>query len=269
MRIRDREEKLIKEDGNNWKILVIDDEQGVIDSINVYLGKMGYIIEGETDPLKGIEKIRENDYDILILDYIMNPINGDKVIEEIRKFNNNIYIIVLTGHKSIETIRKLNIQGYVEKTNKFEQILLMVESSVKSIKQLEEIRKKNKEIEDTYLESIETLRKIVEAKDEYTRGHSDRVSGYACLIGKKFCLAQHDLETLRIGGLLHDIGKVGIKDSILLKTGRFTDEEYEEMKKHTVIGYEILKKASRFKDILNIVRSHHERIDRKRLSRWT
>ena len=59
MRIRDREEKLIKEDGNNWKILVIDDEQGVIDSINVYLGKMGYIIEGETNPLKGIEKIRE------------------------------------------------------------------------------------------------------------------------------------------------------------------------------------------------------------------
>ena len=145
----------------------------------------------------------------------------------------------------------------------------MVESSVKSIKQLEEIRKKNKEIEDTYLESIETLRKIVEAKDEYTRGHSDRVSGYACLIGKKFCLEQHELETLRIGGLLHDIGKVGIKDSILLKTGRFTDEEYEEMKKHTVIGYEILNKASRFMDLFNIVRSHHERIDRKRLSRWT
>lgn len=75
MRIRDREEKLIKEDGNNWKILVIDDEQGVIDSLDVYLGKMGYIIEGETDPLQGIEKIRENHYDILILDYIMNPIN--------------------------------------------------------------------------------------------------------------------------------------------------------------------------------------------------
>ena len=75
MRIRDREEKLIKEDGNNWKILVIDDEQGVIDSINVYLGKMGYIIEGETDPLQGIEKVRNDHYDILILDYIMNPIN--------------------------------------------------------------------------------------------------------------------------------------------------------------------------------------------------
>ena len=102
----------------------------------------------------------------------MIHINGDKVIEEIRNFNKDIDIRVLTGHKSvappIETIRRLNIQGYLEKTNKFEQILLMIESSVKSIIQLEEIKKKNKEIEETYIESIETLRKIVEAKDNYT-----------------------------------------------------------------------------------------------------
>ena len=161
-----------KENDLKRKILVIDDEQGVIDSLKVYLGKEGYVIEGETNPLLGIENIRNNYYDILILDYIMMPINGDKVIEEIRKFNKDIYIIVLTGHKSvappIETIRRLNIQGYLEKTNKFEQILLMIESSVKSIIQLEEIKKKNKEIEETYIESIETLRKIVEAKDNYT-----------------------------------------------------------------------------------------------------
>ena len=161
-----------KENDLKRKILVIDDEQGVIDSLKVYLGKEGYIVEGETNPLLGIENIRNNYYDILILDYIMVPINGDKVIEEIRKFNKDIYIIILTGHKSvappIETIRRLNIQGYLEKTNKFEQILLMIESSVKSIIQLEEIKKKNKEIEETYIESIETLRKIVEAKDNYT-----------------------------------------------------------------------------------------------------
>ena len=161
-----------KENDLKRKILVIDDEQGVIDSLKVYLGKEGYIVEGETNPLLGIENIRNNYYDILILDYIMMPINGDKVIEEIRKFNKDIYIIVLTGHKSvappIETIRRLNIQGYLEKTNKFEQILLMIEASVKSIIQLEEIKKKNKEIEETYIESIETLRKIVEAKDNYT-----------------------------------------------------------------------------------------------------
>ena len=87
-----------KENDLKRKILVIDDEQGVIDSLKVYLGKEGYIVEGETNPLLGIENIRNNYYDILILDYIMIPINGDKVIEEIRKFNKDIYIIVLYHH---------------------------------------------------------------------------------------------------------------------------------------------------------------------------
>ena len=64
-------------------------------------------------------------------------------------------------------------------------------------------------------------------------------------------------------------GKVGVPDSILLKSGRFTDEEYEKMKEHTTIGYDILKKATVFNDILSIVRSHHERIGRKRISRWS
>ena len=92
MRIKDKlkeTDKSIKR-----KILVIDDEQGVIDSLNVYLGKEGYIVEGETNPLLAIEKVKNNHYDIIILDYIMMPINGDKVIEEIRKFNNDIYIYI-------------------------------------------------------------------------------------------------------------------------------------------------------------------------------
>ena len=157
-----------KENDLKRKILVIDDEQGVIDSLKVYLGKEGYIVEGETNPLLGIENIRNNYYDILILDYIMVPINGDKVIEEIRKFNKDIYIIVLTGHKSvappIETIRRLNIQGYLEKTNKFEQILLMIESSVKSIIQLEEIKKKNKECDNSLVLCIVYSKRCVKAE---------------------------------------------------------------------------------------------------------
>ena len=84
MRIKNIVEE--KENDLKRKILVIDDEQGVIDSLNVYLGKEGYIVEGETNPLLAIEKVKNNHYDIIILDYIMMPINGDKVIEEIRKF---------------------------------------------------------------------------------------------------------------------------------------------------------------------------------------
>lgn len=131
----------------------------------------------------------------MILDFIMTPIHGDKVVEEIRKFNKELYILLLTGHKDLapplETIRRLDIQGYCEKSDRFDQLLLLIESAVKAINQMnvikdinEELKETNSKLEQAYLESIETLRYTVEAKDPYTRGHSDRVSEYSVLIRK-------------------------------------------------------------------------------------
>lgn len=114
-----------------------------------------------------------------------------------------------------------------------------------------------------HLAYIETLRRTVDAKDKYTRGHSDRVAQYSILIGKKLGLSYEDLETLRIGGLFHDIGKIGIPDNILLKTSKLTDYEYDEIKKHPSIGAYILENSKIFANIIPIVLHHHERYDGK------
>lgn len=114
-----------------------------------------------------------------------------------------------------------------------------------------------------HLAYIETLRRTVDAKDKYTRGHSDRVAQYSILIGKKLGLSYEDLETLRIGGLFHDIGKIGIPDNILLKTSKLSDSEYNEIKKHPSIGAHILENSKVFEDIIPIVLHHHERYDGK------
>jgi HD-GYP domain-containing protein (c-di-GMP phosphodiesterase class II) len=127
----------------------------------------------------------------------------------------------------------------------------------------EELVKSKEKLEKAYLESIETLRFTVEAKDTYTKGHSDRVSEYSVLIGKKLGLPNKDLETLKIGGLFHDIGKIGISDSILLKNGKLTNEEYDEIKRHPIIGKNILSNAAIFQNIIPIVLYHHERFDGK------
>ena len=111
------------------------------------------------------------------------------------------------------------------------------------------------------MESIQTVRYTVEAKDTYTRGHSDRVSEYSVLIGKKLGLNEEDIRRLRIGGLFHDIGKIGVPDSILQKNGKLSDDEYSEIKNHPTIGVHILSSASMFQDILPIVKHHHERYD--------
>lgn len=257
---------------SQYRIIVVDDEIGIIDSLSIFLKRDGYDFVGVTDPLKAIEMVRNEHFDMMILDFIMTPIHGDKVIEEIRKFNKNLYILLLTGHKDLapplETIRRYDIQGYCEKTDKFDQLLLLIESGIKSISQMrtiqtinEELLESNKKLENSYMESIEILRYTVEAKDQYTRGHSERVSDYSVLIGEKLGLSESDIHTLKIGGLFHDIGKIGVPDAVLSKPGKLTNEEYEEIKKHPTIGAQILSNATIFDDIIPIVKYHHERYD--------
>jgi len=265
--------KNIHENENSkYKIIAVDDEDGVLDSLQVFLTRSGYSFVGVTDPLEALERVKEEHFDLMLLDFIMTPIHGDQVVEEIRKFNKELYILLLTGHKDLapplETIKRLDIQGYCEKSNRFDQLLLLIESGIKAISQMNLIKDINKELRDTneklekaYMESIETLRYTVEAKDVYTRGHSDRVSAYSVLIGKKLELSDDDLNKLKIGGLFHDVGKIGIPDSILLKTEKLTNDEYSEIKNHPTIGVHILSNATIFQDIIPIVRHHHERFD--------
>ena len=263
-------------ENNKYKIIAVDDEIGILDSLNVFLTKSGYSFVGITDPLEAIERVKQEHFDLMLLDFIMTPIHGDKVVEEIRKFNKNLYILLLTGHRNLapplETIRKLDIQGYCEKSDKFDQLLLLIESGIKAISQMYLINQLNAELERTYgqleasyMESIETLKNTVEAKDVYTKGHSDRVSAFAVLLGKKLGLSEDDIENLRVGGIFHDVGKIGIPDAILQKNAALTPDEYSEIKNHPSIGAHILSNASIFKDIVPIVKHHHERYDGTRL----
>lgn len=257
---------------SNYRIIAVDDEMGIIDSLSIYLKKSGYDFVGYTDPMEALEKVKTEHFDLMILDFIMTPIHGDKLVEEIRKFNKELYILLLTGHKDLapplDTIKRLDIQGYCEKSDKFDQLLLLIESGIKSISQMNLIKQMNEELSNTYneletayLESIETLRYTVEAKDPYTSGHSSRVAKYSELIGKYLNLSEPDLKTLHIGGLFHDIGKIGIPDSILLKDSSLTTDEYSQIKNHPAIGAHILCNAKIFKDIIPIVKHHHEKYD--------
>lgn len=124
---------------SSYKIIVLDDETGIIDSLSVVLKRNGYDVYGVTSPDLAVEMIRKGKYDLLILDFLMQPYNGDKAVAKIREFNAELYILLLTGHTDIapplETIRSLDIQGYCEKSDKFDQLILLVESAVKSIRQ--------------------------------------------------------------------------------------------------------------------------------------
>jgi putative nucleotidyltransferase with HDIG domain len=244
-------------------ILTVDDDPIITSTIKDYFERSGYDVDIENNPVNAIEKVRNGKYDIMLLDFLMTPICGDQVVEEIRKFNKDLFIVLLTGHKSmappIKTIRQLDIQGYYEKDDRFDQLELWVESCVKSIKQLREIRAYQENIAKAYMQTIETLRYVVETRDSETRGHSERVSKLAGAIALQMGFDTKEKELIETAGLFHDIGKVGVPDSILLKNGKLTDEEYDQIKLHPSAGEKILSTYTPFKDILPIVRQHHER----------
>jgi len=112
-------------------------------------------------------------------------------------------------------------------------------------------------------EIIRSLAKAVEAKDSYTKGHSDQVAFYSVKLGRKLGLTSNELDKLYWAGIVHDVGKIGIPDHILNKPDKLTNEEFEIMKKHPVIGREILSQVETLKDIMPIIYHHHERVDGK------
>lgn len=129
----------------DYKIMVIDDEIGIVDFVTSMLRKSGYTVNGYINPLDGLTELKSSHYDLLILDYFMQPMHGDEVVEKIREYDKELYILLLTGHKDLapplSIIRALDIQAYCEKSDRLDQLLLLVESGIKSVSQMRMIKK--------------------------------------------------------------------------------------------------------------------------------
>lgn len=251
----------------NAKILVIDDDVNMMEMLSVVLKKYGHTIDTFTEPVSAIENLKATKYDILIVNYLMTPVKGDRIVELVREFNKDIYIILMSVHKdltpSIEVMKKLDIQAYFEKSNRFDQLILMIQSGIKYIEQINKIKNMDKKLEHYLMDFAQILLKTISAKDHYTEEHSRRVAMLCSIFAKKLNLSPKDLSNLQIAATFHDIGKIGIPDSILLNNGKLTDEEYNTIKLHTIIASNILSTSDIYKDICPIVYSHHERIDGK------
>ncbi len=249
------------------KILIIDDDVNMMDILSVILKKYGHEVVTFSDPVAAIGKLKEEKFDILIVNYLMSPINGEKIVELVRQFDKELYIILMSIHKdlkpSIETMKSLDIQAYFEKSTRFDQLILFVQSGIKYLEQMKRIKDMNLKLERYLIDFANILLNTVGAKDHFTESHSQNVSKLCVAFGKKLQLSFQEIENLRLAGLFHDIGKIGIPDSILLKQGKLTDEEYETMKLHPIMGANIFALSEVFKKLSPIIIAHHERVDGK------
>lgn len=261
------EEKGVEMPKTNAKIMIIDDDVNMMEVLTVVLNKYGHKVQAFTEPVAAIEQLKEEKYDILIVNYLMSPVNGDRIVELVREFDKEIYIILMSMHKdlapSIDTMQSLDIQAYFEKSSRFDQLIMFIQSGIKYIEQVNKIKKMGLQLEQYLVDFAKILLNTVEAKDHYTEEHSKRVSHLAVLFGTFLELPEKDVDTLRTAGLFHDIGKIGVPDNVLMKEGKLTDEEYDTIKAHPVIGANILSVSTIFKEVAPIVYAHHERPDGK------
>ena len=126
-----------------------------------------------------------------------------------------------------------------------------------------EVQERTRELSSFLFDAVQSLSLALEARDPYTQGHGARVSNLVILLAQELGAPESDYEALRLASLLHDIGKIGVPDSILLKAETLTPDEYEIMKEHSYIGYRILSPIPSLKEVSRYVNEHHERMDGK------
>ena len=237
----------------------------MMEIISEILKGYGHTVSTFTEPVSAIEELKANKYDILLVNYLMSPVNGDRVVELVREFDKEIYIILMSMHKdltpSIETMQTLDIQAYFEKSSRFDQLIIMIQSGIKYIEQLRKVKSINLKLDHYLFDFAQILLNTITAKDNYTGEHSKRVTSYCRLFAKFLELDDISTDNLLKAASFHDVGKIGIPDSVLLKEGKLTDEEYDTIKLHPVIAANIFSVSDIFKDIVPIIKHHHERYD--------
>ncbi len=257
------------------KILVVDDEPNICQILKRWLDSVGYEVETAPDGYEALKKVHAWGPDLVISDIRMPRMDGVELIRQLKLIRPDIPVIALSGLHNANIVRDAMKEGaydYLFKPFDFEEAKISIDRAlerrrlyIENLDYQKNLEKKVAEqaqkIRSLYLQAVQSLAIALEEKDRYTHGHSQRVSQISEAIGEKMGFDAEGLRVLRLGGLLHDIGKIGIPESILNKPGKLSKREYDIIKTHPAEGERILRPIIEERGILQIVRHHHERMD--------
>lgn len=272
----------LKEVASDFSILYVEDEGELRESVHLYLEKFFSEVSVAKDGQEGLDLYRQKKFDVIVTDIQMPRLSGIEMAKKIKEIEPHQEILVVSAYTDFEYFLdsiKIGISGYVIKPIDYVQmnkelykiafkLMKFRENEMYKdhLEQLVEQRTKEREtlqVEkiDNYQKTLLALVKMVEERDSYTGGHSQRVAKYSVMIAKEMGYDEKECEKLYQAGILHDIGKISTPDSILLKPGKLNNIEYNLIKEHVTIGYEMLKKIPMYNDLAEIIRYHHERFD--------
>jgi len=240
------------------RILVVDDLAENREILVDLLGTEGYILDTAQDGEEAVQKALAAPPDLILMDVSMPRLTGFEACRRLKADERThlVPIVLVTGLLA----REDRIQGIAAGCDDFltkpvdsEQLMARTRNLLRTKSLVDEL-----EQAENVLVSLATA---LDAKDNYTRGHSERVARYAEALGAEVGLGRLERRNLRRAGLLHDIGKIGTRLDYLHKPGPLTTAEYEEVKKHPVIGFEICLPLRTMAPLLELIRGHHERLD--------
>jgi putative two-component system response regulator len=256
-------------------ILIVDDEDGVRYILKHKLTELGYQCFECANATRAIEILNRTEVGLVLLDMRMPGKTGMDILPEIKTRFPQTSVIMATAVSEVNIVIECMKQGaydYLTKPFNLTEVAMSVKRAFEkrrleiTLKDYHEhlqqkVEEQSKKIRNTFLNAITSLAFALDAKDSYTNGHSIRVAECSVNLAKRLNLATEQIEKIRIAGLIHDIGKIGIPETILNKPGRLTDDEFKRIQVHCVIGERIIQPIVDDPEVVSIVRHHHERYD--------
>jgi len=266
----------------NVSILVVDDEQLIRTALRDVLSSQGYDVAMAGSARAGLEALAGKGFELLLSDINMPGEDGVWLLGEVKERYPDMAVVMLTGVDDVKTavgcLRK-GASDYIKKPFRMDEVLgavmnaldkrrLVLENRAyqRSLESMVRQRTKQldqalEDLEFSYMATLEALIAALDAREHETQNHSRRVQLYTVGIARAYGISEERLGDVARGSLLHDIGKIGVSDNILLKPAKLTAEEWVDMRRHPEIGFEILRGIPYFENATRIVRYHHEKWD--------
>ena len=281
----------------NRSVLFVDDEPNILKSLQRLLRPEEMNVLCASTGKEALEILDQTPTQVFVTDQRMPEMSGVDLLSAVRERHPEIIRMMLTGFTEIkvavEAINQGEIYRLITKPWNDDELRATIRQAFEQADLKDEIKRLNRvtreqnfklqdmnrnledkvrertkqlankhhELRTAYVQTVGALAEAVDAKDAYTRGHSERVGVYASKIAREMGFTKEFIERVYIAGLLHDVGKIGIRDAIITKPGKLTEEEYEEIKRHPAIGAKILEPVDFLADIAPCVRHHHEWYD--------
>jgi len=256
--------------------LIVDDEPRLRQVLARLMEQEGFVCHEAGSGAEALELLRRTAISIVLSDLRMPVMDGIELLRQVRARYPDTAVVLITAVADVDVAVSCIAMGaadYLTKPFNLDEVRARVAQALDKRRLLmenrgyherleERVAAQGRRLEELFLASMQAFAEALEVKDRYTRGHSIRVSQYCVAIAQRMQLPPDVLRQIEIGGHVHDIGKIGVRESVLNKPGPLTDDEYEHIMTHPMVGWRILSPILGDAPLaLNIVRSHHERFD--------